>query len=241
MKIAILGYGRMGHMIEEVATQRGHQVVARIDKADAALLEDGSLQEADVAIEFSTPESGYQLCQAALKAGLPVVTGSTGWNEQLEKLKIEVQSSRRGGLFAASNFSLGMNLMMILNERLAQLMAPYPEYTPRIQETHHIHKLDAPSGTAITLAEGLIEQTPSLHDWHLGLETHDGSLGIEAIREGEVPGIHTVIYHSDIDEITLRHEAYSRRGFALGATLAAEYLQQHPVGVWSMRDLILHK
>ena len=170
-----------------------------------------------------------------------MVTGSTGWNEQLEKLKIEVQSSRRGGLFAASNFSLGMNLMMILNERLAQLMAPYPEYTPRIQETHHIHKLDAPSGTAITLAEGLIEQTPSLHDWHLGLETHDGSLGIEAIREGEVPGIHTVIYHSDIDEITLRHEAYSRRGFALGATLAAEYLQQHPVGVWSMRDLILHK
>lgn len=241
MKIAILGYGRMGHMIEEVATQRGHQVVTRIDKSDAPLLEDGSLREADVAIEFSTPESGYQLCLAALQAGLPVVTGSTGWHEQLELLKAELRRTGRGGLFAASNFSLGMNLMMILNEQMAHLMAPYAEYTPRIQETHHIHKLDAPSGTAITLAEGVIEETPSLHDWHLGTDTHDGSLAIEAIREGEVPGIHTIIYHSDIDEISLRHEAYSRRGFALGATLAAEYLVQHPIGVWSMRDLILQQ
>jgi dihydrodipicolinate reductase len=239
MKIAILGYGRMGHMIEEISTQRGHHIVARIDKSDAASLEDETLREADVAIEFSTPESGYQLCRRALQAGLPVVTGSTGWKEQLEMLKSEILHTGRGGILAASNFSLGMNLTMILNEQLARLMAPYPEYIPRIQEIHHRHKLDAPSGTAITLAEEIIEEIPSLQHWHLGQTTHDDSLAIEAIREGEVPGIHSIIYHSDIDEITLKHEAYNRRGFALGATLAAEYLVEHPVGVWSMRDLIL--
>lgn len=238
MKIAILGYGRMGRMIEQIATQRAHEVVLRIDRGEELLLDSEAFSSADVAIEFSTPDSGYDLCRAALMRGKPVVTGSTGWNDQLETLKQEVLESGRTALFSASNFSLGMNLMMILNEQLAHLVSRYDEYTPRIEETHHIHKLDAPSGTAITLAEGVIEQYPLLHDWQLGTETYDGHLAIEARREGEIPGIHSVIYHSAIDEITLRHEAYSREGFALGAVLAGEFLMRHPVGVWGMRDMI---
>lgn len=238
MNIALLGYGKMGQMIDRIATERGHRVIVRMDRGEEALFDAPLFSQADAAIEFSTPDSGCHLCREALKRNKPVVTGSTGWQEQLLQLQEEVRKNG-GGLFAASNYSLGMNLMMLMNERLARLMAPYGEYTPHIEETHHIHKLDAPSGTAIALAQEIIEACPTLHSWQLGsAPAADGVLQIEARREGEVPGIHSVVYHSDIDEITLRHEAYDRRGFALGAVLAAEFLLKHPVGVWGMRDML---
>ena len=207
MKIALIGYGKMGHIIESIALERGHEVVCIIDKDNTQDFESVAFASADVAIEFTTPQTAENNIMQAWKAGIPVVSGTTGWN--VEKLK---QLQQTPGLIWSSNYSIGVNILFELNKRLATYMEAYPEYTPHMTEVHHIHKLDAPSGTAKTLQESIgSERLPIA--------------SIESIREGEVPGIHTVIWDSEIDTISICHSAKSRNGFALGAVIAAEWLR----------------
>ena len=222
MKIALIGYGKMGHAIEAMATGRGHTVACRIDRDDPW----PGQMDADVAIEFTTPATAVANIRRCWAAGLPVVCGTTGWDAERPAVEAEC---RAGGhtLFAASNFSIGMNIMFALNERLAALMRGKEDYSVSITETHHIHKLDAPSGTALTLRNQIAESG--------GRSTDE--IPIKSIREGEVPGTHTVVYDSAIDTITLTHEAHSREGLALGALLAAEYTVGRK-GVLSMREMI---
>lgn len=207
MKIALIGYGKMGHIIESIAIERGHEVVCIIDKDNTQDFESVAFASADVAIEFTTPQTAENNIMQAWKAGIPVVSGTTGWN--VEKLK---QLQQTPGLIWSSNYSIGVNILFELNKRLATYMEAYPEYTPHMTEVHHIHKLDAPSGTAKTLQESIgSERLPIA--------------SIESIREGEVPGIHTVTWDSKIDTISICHSAKSRNGFALGAVIAAEWLR----------------
>ena len=215
MKIALIGYGRMGHMIEQIALERGHQIVARIDIDNRYDMDSPAFADADVAIEFTTPQTARQNVLDAWKRGVSVVCGSTGWDAQ-SFIKEQTENGRlkNVGLIWSSNFSLGVNILFAMNRQLAQLLQPYPAYTPHITEVHHVHKLDAPSGTAVSLAEGLRAMGYGLRDSE-----------IESIREGEVPGIHTVTWDSEIDTITLSHSAKSRQGFALGAVIAAEWLK----------------
>ncbi len=225
MKIALIGYGKMGHAIEALAAGRGHEVVCTIDNDAEMAGRKDALQLADVAVEFTTPATAVANIRRCLAEGVPVVSGTTGWNADYPAVADECR--RCGGrLFTASNFSIGMNIMFALNERLADLMAGRDGYTVSLSETHHIHKLDAPSGTAIVLQEAIHKRIP-------GQEAP-----IESIREGEVPGIHTVRYDSEVDTITLTHEAHSRKGLALGALLAAEFLAQSAPGVYTMKDLL---
>ena len=222
MKIALIGYGKMGHAIEAMATGRGHTVACRIDRDDPW----PEQMDADVAIEFTTPATAVANIRRCWAAGLPVVCGTTGWDAERPAVEAEC---RAGGhtLFAASNFSIGMNIMFALNEHLAALMRGKEDYSVSITETHHIHKLDAPSGTALTLRNQIAESGGR----------SAAEIPIESIREGEVPGTHTVVYDSAIDTITLTHEAHSREGLALGALLAAEYTVGRK-GVLSMREMI---
>ena len=222
MKIALIGYGKMGHAIEAMATGRGHTVACRIDRDDPW----PGQMDADVAIEFTTPATAVANIRRCWAAGLPVVCGTTGWDAERPAVEAEC---RAGGhtLFAASNFSIGMNIMFALNEHLAALMRGKEDYSVSITETHHIHKLDAPSGTALTLRKQIAESGGR----------SAAEIPIESIREGEVPGTHTVVYDSAIDTITLTHEAHSREGLALGALLAAEYTVGRK-GVLSMREMI---
>lgn len=222
MKIALIGYGKMGHAIEAMATGRGHTVAYRIDRDDPW----PGQMDADVAIEFTTPATAVANIRRCWAAGLPVVCGTTGWDAERPAVEAEC---RAGGhtLFAASNFSIGMNIMFALNEHLAALMRGKEDYSVSITETHHIHKLDAPSGTALTLRNQIAENSGR----------SAAEIPIESIREGEVPGTHTVVYDSAIDTITLTHEAHSREGLALGALLAAEYTVGRK-GVLSMREMI---
>ena len=222
MNIALIGYGKMGHFIEQVARRRGHEIVCIIDRDNTSDFRSPAFAQADVAIEFSTPATAEANIRAAWLAGIPVVCGTTGWNVQTlrDELCDEAeccQASRRALLWS-SNFSVGVNIFFALNKRLAGLLADYPDYLPSITETHHIHKLDAPSGTAKTLAEDI-----ERFKWQVS-----GSklqVPIESIREGEVPGIHTVTWDSPVDTISITHSAKSREGFALGAVLAAEWLK----------------
>lgn len=208
MKIALIGYGKMGHIIESIAIARGHEIVCIIDKDNTQDFESAAFASADVAIEFTTPQTAEANIQQAWKVGVPVVCGTTGWN--IDKFKQPKQ--KNPGLIWSSNYSIGVNILFELNKRLAKYMESYPEYTPHMTEVHHIHKLDAPSGTAKTLQESIgSERLPIT--------------SIESIREGEVPGIHTVTWDSDIDSISISHSAKSRNGFALGAVIAAEWLQ----------------
>ncbi len=227
MKIALIGYGKMGHAIEALAAGRGHEVVCTVDNANEWNTRADALRRADVAIEFTTPATAVENLRRCFALGLPVVCGTTGWDAQRPAL---VEECRAGGhaLFHASNFSIGMNIMFLLNRRLAALMAGRPEYSVSISETHHIHKLDAPSGTAITLRDQIVEH---------GDRTVE-SIPIASYREGEVPGTHTVVYDSAIDTLTLTHEAHSRQGLALGALLAAEYLVKAGAGVYTMEALL---
>ena len=225
MKIAIIGYGKMGHAIETLATQRGHSVVCTIDNPTEMVEKETSLRDADVAVEFTTPATAVGNIRQCLASGIAVVCGTTGWNA--DYVAVADECRRRGGrLFTASNFSIGMNVMFDLNERLAELMASLDGYSVSLSETHHIHKLDAPSGTALVLQQAIHRHMPSQE------------APIESIREGEVPGTHTVRYDSAIDTITLTHEAHSRQGLALGATLAAEFLAKSGPGVYTMKDLL---
>ena len=218
MKIALIGYGKMGHIIEDVALSRGHQIVARIDKDNLYDFDSPAFADADVAIEFTTPTTAKDNICRSWERGVPVVCGSTGWD--VEQVKENIPPSM--GLIWTSNFSLGVNILFAMNSRLAQIMHAYPEYTPSIVETHHVHKLDAPSGTAKSLAEQLEGYT---------------DVPIESIREGEVPGIHTVTWDSEVDTISLTHSAKSRRGFALGAVIAAEWLKGK-TGFHTMQEVL---
>lgn len=207
MKIALIGYGKMGHMIESIALERGHEIVCIIDQNNLCDFESEAFASADVAIEFTTPQTAEQNIRRAWAAGVPVVCGTTGWD--VEAIKQEAQEA---GLMWSSNYSIGVNILFALNRQLAKLMVAYPDYTPHMTEVHHIHKLDAPSGTAKTLQEAIGEERLPIAD-------------VESIREGEVPGIHTVVWDSEVETISISHSAKSRKGFALGAVIAAEWMK----------------
>lgn len=217
----------MGHMIEKVARERGHSIVAIIDADNVDQIDSPEFRSADAAIEFSTPSTAVDLILRAFTSKVPVVSGTTGWLNSLPDLR-DMCDKGAGTLLYSSNFSVGVNVFMAINEYLAQLMDRFPEYSPSLTEVHHIHKLDHPSGTAVTLANEIVERVERVRDWAepgCGCETPSDSLPVCHERRGEVPGIHTVSWKSPVDEITIRHEAFSREGFALGAVMAAEWLK----------------
>ncbi len=241
MKIALLGYGKMGRIIEETAISRGHNIVLKVDVENASTFSDSELQQADVAIEFTRPDAVLGNLNRCIHAHVPVVVGTTGWYDSLPGM-IEECNKNKGTIFHASNFSIGVNLFFRLNEKLAELMNPFPEYEPILEEIHHIHKLDAPSGTGITLAHGLMAKFDRKKNWKLFHESEtvnvlQNELPIISKRIGEVPGTHSVIYTSPIDQITITHEAYNRKGFALGAVIAAEWVHKKQ-GVFTMTDML---
>ena len=236
MKIALIGYGKMGKIIERIALERGHEVVCRIDIDNQHDFESKEFASADVAIEFTAPSVAIANYRRAWKAGVAVVSGTTGWNTQLPEIKSEIEKNNHT-LFWASNFSLGVNIFFELNKKLAQMMNKFSAYDVTMSETHHIHKLDAPSGTAVTLAEGILENIERKSEWVLGENKSENQLSIDAIREGEVAGIHTIKYESAADFIEITHHAYNREGFALGAVLAAEFTCGKK-GFWGMNDML---
>lgn len=248
MNIALIGYGKMGRMIEKVAIERGHKIVCIIDIDNQEDFDSKKFASADVAIEFTTPWTAYDNIKKCFERGIKVVTGSTGWQKEHMDEICGMCKDGMNTLFWSSNFSLGVYLFNRLNVRLAEMMSPYKDYNPEIVEIHHVHKLDAPSGTAITLAETLIDNYPSKTSWVKGtLQKPDGSiegskeakpeeLVVSAIREGEVPGTHIITYKSEFDEIEITHRAKSRGGFVLGAVMAAEYAFKHD-GLLTMDDL----
>lgn len=241
MKIALLGYGKMGRIIEEIAISRGHSMVLKVGGDHPKTVTDSQLQQADVAIEFTRPDAVIPNMRRCFECGVPVVVGTTGWYDNLPGLMKECES-KNGTLFHASNFSIGVNLFFQLNERLAELMNGFPEYDVMMEEIHHVHKLDAPSGTALTLANGLLSKMERKQNWALYHNTapeqvSETELPIVSIREGEVPGTHMVTYVSEVDSIEITHEAYNRKGFALGAVVAAEWCHTKK-GVFTMRDLL---
>lgn len=241
MKIALIGYGKMGRMIEQTALGRGHEIVSIIDIDNQEDFASPQFASADVAIEFTTPQAAYGNYLKAFERDVKVVSGSTGW------MKEHGDDVRRmcgeGGktLFWASNFSIGVAIFSAINRYLAGIMDGFTQYSVAIEETHHIHKLDAPSGTAITLAEDIAGKIGRIKGWELAeagndSAAHDGVIRITAVRRGEVPGIHTVRYDSEADSITITHDAHSRKGFALGAVLAAEYTKDHH-GLLTISDM----
>ncbi len=230
MKIALLGYGKMGKTIERLALAKGHQIVYTSSSTEMK----GNLGAADVAIDFSSPERAVANITTCFNTNIPVVSGTTGWLDNYSSVK-ELCESCNGSFIYASNFSIGVNLFFNLNEQLAQLMAPYKEYIPEIEEIHHTEKKDAPSGTAITLAEGLLKYA-SIDEWALETDNSD-VLNISAKRIDDVKGTHTIDYVSKIDTLSITHEAHTRDGFALGAILAAEWLIDKK-GIFTMKDVL---
>lgn len=235
MKIALLGYGKMGKEIEKIALSRGHQIVLKVNKENAETITAKELQIADAAIEFSTPHTVLGNIAKCFNAHLPIVVGTTGWYDDFEKIKTTCLNSNNT-LFYASNFSLGVNLFFKVNKYLAELMNNYPEYDVCMEEIHHIHKLDKPSGTAITLAEQIIEKIDRKKKWSID-DKRVENLFIEDKREGEVPGTHIIKYQSEIDDIEIMHKAHNRKGFALGSVVAAEYIHGKK-GIYTMNDII---
>jgi 4-hydroxy-tetrahydrodipicolinate reductase len=236
MKIALLGYGKMGKEIEKIALSRNHQIVLIIDINNQNDLTIENIKKADVAIDFSIPSSAFNNIMMCFDAGIPIVCGTTGWLEKIETVKEKCITENKA-FFYASNYSLGANVFFRLNKYLAKMMSKLSDYQAEIEEVHHIHKLDAPSGTAITLAEGIIENIPSKTGWILNQQSDEKNIGIKAIREGEVPGIHRIKYNSKVDFINIEHSAYSRQGLALGAVLAAEFMKGK-TGFRTMDDLL---
>lgn len=235
MKILLLGYGKMGEIIEQLAIDRGHTISAKISSKNRDELDHLKADEIDVAIEFSQPEAAFDNISYCLKNNIPVLSGTTGWLDRLKDVEKLCEESS-GTFFYASNFSIGVNLFFKLNEQLAQMMDKFETYEVEIDETHHIHKKDAPSGTAITLAEGVINNLERIKEWQLD-KTQPGVLKITAYREGEVPGTHSVKFRSAIDDIEIKHTAHSRAGFAKGAVMVAEWLKDKK-GVLSMDDFL---
>ena len=248
MKIALIGYGKMGHMIEQIALERGHEIVSIIDVDNIEDFDSPAFASADVAIEFTNPTAAFANYQRAFAHNVKVVSGSTGWMQD-HKAEVERMCTEGGQtLFWASNFSIGVAIFSAVNRYLAKIMNGFPQYNVEMEEVHHVHKLDAPSGTAITLAEEIIKGLDRKDKWVKGFQhaadgTESGSnkvapneLPIASIRRDEVPGIHSISYDSEADKITITHDAHSRKGFALGAVLAAEYTKEH-TGLLTTSDL----
>ena len=236
MRIALIGYGKMGREIEKIALDRGHEIVLKIDITNPEDLTIGNLQKADVAIEFTMPSSAVNNYQLCFDAGIPVVSGTTGWLDR-QKEVFENCKNLNGTFFYSSNYSLGVNIFFSLNKKLAALMANQPEYKIGITEIHHTHKLDAPSGTAITLAEGIMENIPSKTKWVNQTTENEAELEIISERIGEVPGTHSIKYDSEVDYLEITHCAKSRKGLAFGAVMAAEF-SYNKKGILTMNDLL---
>ncbi|GFD92700.1 4-hydroxy-tetrahydrodipicolinate reductase [Alteromonas sp. KUL156] len=230
MKIALLGYGRMGKEIEKIALQRGHEIVIKTSGKEVY-----DITKADVAIDFSIPSSAYDNISNCINNNTPVISGTTGWLDKYNDI-VDLCNDKKGAFIYASNFSLGVNVFFELNKQLAKMMNTLEQYNVSIEEIHHTKKLDAPSGTAITLAEGVIENTKQ-KAWELDEKTSEENIPIKAIRTPNVPGTHTVTYNSEIDTIDIKHTAHNRQGFALGAVIAAEWLN-NKTGVFTMRDVL---
>lgn len=236
MNIALIGYGKMGHEIEKIALNRGHKIVAIIDVNNIADFDSPAFKSADVAIEFSTPDSAINNYRKCFEADVPVVAGTTGWLEHMDEVK-KACAEQGKTFFYASNYSLGVNIFFAMNKYLAKIMNNYPDYDIKMEEIHHIHKLDAPSGTAITLAEDLIKEIDRKDRWNPEAEEKKTDIAIHCIREGEVPGIHEVIYESEVDAISIKHESKNRKGLALGAVIAAEFTNGKK-GFLGMNDML---
>ena len=234
MKIALVGYGKMGHIIDEIATKKGHEVVARLNETPT--LE--NLNNPDVVIEFSNPEVAFNNIKVCLENKIPVICGTTGWLDRKAEIE-EIAVEHNSAFLYGSNFSLGVNLFFALNEKLANLMKDFSEYNIQLEEIHHTHKKDAPSGTAISLAEGIIKNNERFDAWKLE-ETLNKELGIFAIRQDEVPGTHSVYYKSEVDEIEIKHTAFNRNGFAIGAIIAAEWIIGKS-GNFTMNDVLFNR
>lgn len=230
MKIGLFGYGKMGKMIEQIAQDRGHSIVAKIDDPS----QDVDYSPMDVAIDFSTPEAAFDNITNCFKNNVPVISGTTGWLDKYSDA-IEICEDNKSAFIYASNFSLGVNIFFELNKHLAKMMAGLNQYKVAMEEIHHTQKLDAPSGTAITLAEGIIENTP-YENWKLD-ESDNKTISIKSVREGMVPGTHSIAYASSVDTIEIKHEAHNREGFALGAVIASEWIQGK-TGIFSMKDVL---
>ena len=231
MKIALLGYGRMGKEIEKIALQRGHEIVIKNSGKEVY-----DITKADVAIDFSIPSSAYGNISNCINNNIPVISGTTGWLDKYNDI-VGLCNEKKGAFIYASNFSLGVNVFFELNKQLAKMMSTLEQYNVSIEEIHHTKKLDAPSGTAITLAEGVIENT-NKRTWELDERTSEENISITAIRTPDVPGTHTVTYNSEVDTIDIKHTAHNRQGFALGAVIAAEWLKKDKTGVFTMRDVL---
>ncbi|MCI5057696.1 MAG: 4-hydroxy-tetrahydrodipicolinate reductase [Flavobacteriales bacterium] len=236
MKIGLIGYGKMGREIQALAIEHGHSIESVIDsKSDWT--EPELFSNLDVAIEFSTPEAAFDNIKGCLSKKIPIVVGTTGWYDNYDKIQ-SICKEQEGLLFHATNFSIGVNIMFAVNRYLSELMNPHKDYEVWIKETHHVHKKDAPSGTAITLADGIISNLDRKQDWSLKSSQGPESLWIQSFRLDEVPGTHEIMYNSDIDTISVKHEAKGRKGFALGAIKAAEWLVQQKTGIYGMKDLL---
>jgi len=236
MNLALIGYGKMGKEIEKIAISRGHQIALIIDINNPQDLTVENLRKCDVAIEFTIPHSAVNNYNICFEAGIPVVSGTTGWLDKKEGV-LKKCTELNGTFLYASNFSLGVNLFFELNRKLAELMANRPEYNIEMTEVHHIHKLDAPSGTAISLAEDILNRLPGKNSWVNDKVAAENELNIKSERRGEVPGIHTIKYESDVDFIEITHDSKSRKGLAFGAVRAAEYCLDHK-GILTMKDLL---
>ena len=235
MKIALLGYGKMGKEIESIALQRGHTIVLKVDENNSTTFTNEDLKKADVAIEFSTPQTVSANIKKCFDAQVPIIVGTTGWYNEFEMIQ-ELCLQKNGALFHATNFSLGVNLFFKVNTYLAELMNKYDSYNVEMEEIHHIHKLDKPSGTAISLANQILEKIERKKQWSITDNTPE-TLFIKDVREGEIPGTHIIKYTSAVDDIEIMHKAHNRKGFALGALIAAEYIKDKK-GIFTMNDLI---
>ena len=236
MKIAIIGYGKMGKMIEEVAIERNHSIVLKVNIDNTEDFTKENISKADVAIEFTGPSSAFENVKRCIEFGIPVVSGSTGWNDKISLIK-NLTKEKDGSFLHTSNFSIGVNIFFEINKRLAELMSRQPDYDVSMVEIHHTQKLDAPSGTAVTLAEQILDKSHSKSKWVNQPSSNKKELSIISERKDPAPGIHKVRYSSDIDDIEIIHTAHNRKGFALGAVMAAEFISNKK-GVFSMDQVL---
>ena len=235
MKIALIGYGKMGKEIEKIALDRGHELVSIIDINNLYDFDSDAFKSAEVAIEFTQPQTALSNYRKCFERNIPVVAGTTGWLENMSEIKTACEKEGKT-FFYASNYSVGVNIFFAVNKYIAKIMNRFPDYDVRMEEIHHTHKLDAPSGTAITLAEGILENISRKNSWVESQKSQPDELEIHSIREGEVPGIHEIIYESEVDIISIKHDAKNRKGLALGAVIAAEFTKGKK-GFLTMNDI----
>ncbi len=236
MKITISGYGKMGREIEKAAKERNHEIIAIIDSGEDWIKQQTKVSESDIVIDFSQPDVVISNILRCFELNLPIVTGTTGWDNKKGEIR-KLTTEKGTAIFSASNFSIGVNIFFEVNKKLAELMGKQENYDVGMKEIHHIHKLDKPSGTAIQLANQIISHSPKFQDWDLKEENNKNTIPIQSLRAGEVPGTHVIKYTSEVDRITIMHEAKSRKGFALGAVMAAEWLKNKN-GFFEMKDML---